>query len=503
MHIVYDIKNDVEYAKLCTSIRDGKKIRKTYKNLGRVLDLEQNIYQNRKQGVFTFSVEKGYGKAPVDFVSKVQMSMGKIKLILDFGDSFFIDELLRKNGFAKVIDEIGYGNPDTLKAMLSYYVLCSMANCHAADWYEGNYARILYPKANLTSQKISDFLSAIGDEYSYREFFKAYLEFLFHNVNDIADSGILIDSTGLPNDIHFPLTAISNHNGTISNEVRLIYVTQQDTGMPIYFRYCPGNVIDTTTLIRTMAELKESGINTKFAILDAGYYSDDNVRELYESHISFITRLKENRVLYKELIASHLADIQDKKNFINYNGRYVYIKCVECTLVDDYEGYAYIGLDIDRKSSEAHKLFQQAKSKKFSDGEVYDKMQKQGVFILISSRRIAKDKILPIYYTRTQIEQIFDIGKNYADLLPIRVQNEQTFRGHLLLTFMATVICKTIQDKLKETSMSPESMFLNLRNHKCKIYEHAIITQEEFKKANESYKLFNMECPIRIPIKQL
>jgi transposase len=376
-----------------------------------------------------------------------------------------------------------------------------MANCHAQDWYEGNFARILYPKANLTSQRISDFLTAIGDEYSYREFFKAYFEFLFKNISEIEDTSILIDSTGLPNSIHFPLTAISNHNGTISNEVRLIYVTQQNTGMPIYFRYCPGNVIDVTTLKRTMAELKESGINTKFAILDAGYYSDENIRDLFEGHISFVTRLKENRVLYKNLVSKHLPDIEDKKNLVDYNGRYIYIKCVECDLVDDYKGYAYICLDIERKSSEAHKLFQQAKAKKLSNGDVYDKMQEQGVFILVSSRRIAKDKMLPIYYTRTQIEQIFDIGKNYADLLPLRVQNEYTFRGHLLLTFMATVVCKIVQDKLKDTSMNPKSMFLNLRNHKCKVYKHSIITQEEFKKANDSYKLFKIECPVRIPIK--
>lgn len=500
MFIAYDVKNDIEYAKICTSKRDGKKVNKTYENLGRVLDHDRGIFQNRKRGVFTFSIENGYGDAPVDFVPGVQTSMGKMKLILDFGDSFFIDELLKKNGFDKVVDEIGYGNPDTLKAMLSYYILCSMANCHAAEWFEGNYARILYPKSNLTSQRISDFLSAIGDEYSYREFFNAYLKFLFQNTKDIADTGILIDSTGLPNDIHFPLTAINNHNGTISNEVRLIYVTQQDTGMPIYFRYCPGNVIDTTTLTRTMFELKENGINTKFAILDAGFYTDDNIRHLYENHVSFISRLRENRILYKELVALHLPDIQDEKNFVSYNNRYVYIKCVECEPIQGYKGYAYIGLDIDRKSSEAHKLFQKAKSKKISEKDVYAKMQSQGVFILISSRRIAKDKILPIYYTRQQIEQIFDIGKNYADMLPIRVQNESTFRGHLLLTFMATVICKIVQDKLKDTNLNPKSMFLNLRNHKCKVFDHAIITQEAFKKANASYEIFKIKCPVRIPI---
>jgi len=501
MFIAYDIKNGVEYAKLCTSKREDGKVKKTYENLGRVLDKDKGIFNNRERGVFTYSLEKGYGKAPADFVPEALTKRGKTKLILDFGDSFFVEQLFKKSGFEAVIEEIGYGNPDTLKAMLTYYILCSMANCHAADWFEGNYVRVLYPKANLTSQRISDFLASIGDEYSYQEFFKSYLEFLFKNGDEIKDTGVLIDSTGLPNDIHFPLTAISNHNGEISNEVRLIYVTQQDTGMPIYFRYCPGNVIDTTTLIRTMTELKENGINTKFAILDAGYYSDENIEHLYQNKVSFLTRLQENRKLYKNLIDEHLPTIQEEENLISYNGRYVYIKCVECELIPGYKGYAYIGLDIERRSSESQKLFRKAKSKNLSNADVYKRMQNQGVFILAASRRIAKNKLLPMYYTRQQIEQIFDIGKNYAEMLPVRVQNEGTFRGHLLLTFMATVICKMVQDALKETVFNPQSMFLNLRNHKCKVYENAIITQEAFKKANDCYKLFDIECPIRIPIK--
>jgi hypothetical protein len=53
MHIGYDIKNGVEYAKLCVSHRDGELTYKDYQNLGRVLDKERGIYQNRERGVFT------------------------------------------------------------------------------------------------------------------------------------------------------------------------------------------------------------------------------------------------------------------------------------------------------------------------------------------------------------------------------------------------------------------------------------------------------------------
>lgn len=496
MFIAYDIKNGVEYAKLCISKRDGSHTYKEYINLGRVLDKKRNIFQNRSRGVFTYSVEtQEFGTAPVDFIPQIP-SRKKKQLILDFGDVFFIDSFLQTAGLKTVIDAVSYGNPDTLYAMLSYYILCSMANCHAGDWWEGSYASILYPNASLSSQRISDFLTAIGDEYSQREFFHAYFR-LLERTGENPDH-ILIDSTGLPNSIHFPLTAISNHNGEINNEVRLIYMVQQRTGLPIYFRYCPGNVIDASTLVRCLAELKEQGINTKFAILDAGYCTDENIDAFYGNKISFVTRLKENRILYKELVSKHLSTMEARENLVDYNGRYVYIKAVPCNL-NGHHAYAYIGLDIERKSSETHKTFQRAASRKMNIDQVYDTIHRQGVFILISSRRIATDKILPLYYTRQQIEQVFDVGKNYADMIPLRVQKEETFRGHLLLTFMATVIIKKIQDQLKKTAYTPESMFLNLRNQKCKVYTDKVITQEAFKKANDCYKLFKIDCPVTIP----
>ena len=498
MYIAYDVKNGVEYAKLYTSRRDGSRTYKDHCNLGRVLDKERGIYQNRERGIFAYSLETNtYESAPVEY-KPPSKSRRKEPLIVDFGDVFFLDEFVRSSGLIAAVNAIGYGNPDTLKAMLSFYILCSMSNRYAQDWWEGSYARILYPDASLSSQRVSDFLAAVGDEYSQREFFREYFMFL-EKLGSRAEN-ILIDSTGLPNSIHFPLTAISNHNGEINNEVRLIYVVQQNTGLPIYFRYCPGNVIDATTLIRCLAELKEQGVNTKFAILDAGYYMEENIREFYASKISFVTRLKENLKLYKELVAGHLGSLESKENLIDYNGRYVYLKCVPCQLCEN-SAYAYVGLDIERKSSEAHKTFRRAKDKKLTTDQVYDTIQQQGVFILISSRRIASDKVLPLYYTRQQIEQIFDIGKNYADMLPLRVHTEETFRGHLLITFIATVVLKKIQDVLKNTSVTPMSLFLNLRNHKCKVYRDKVVTQEAFKKANDGYKLFGIKCPVTVPHK--
>lgn len=139
--------------------------------------------------------------------------------------------------------------------------------------------------------------------------------------------------------------------------------------------------------------------------------------------------------------------------------------------------------------------------KNLSGGEIFDTLQQQGVFILISSRRIAKEKLLPLYYTRDQVEKIFELCKQDGKILPLNVENEATFRGHLLMTFMASVVLKMMSVKLEKTSLTTESMFMNLHEQHVVIYDKEFITTEPVRKMNEAYKAFKIECPITIPRK--
>lgn len=502
--IAYDNKPSGSYAKLCISKRVGDKVRKTYVCLGKVLDKERNIFRNKERGVFTFNPQTGeYGKPEESFVPNEEPRKNRRELlVLDFGDAFFLDSFIKSICFDNCIEALGYGNPDTTKAMLLFYILSCRSNVHAPIWYEGSYARLLYPKANLESQRISDFLASIGDESKWRRFFDAYIKWLCSFEETSKCEHILIDSTGLPNSIHFPLTAISNHNGEINNEVRLIYVVQQKTGMPLYFRYCPGNIIDANTVVRTIAELKEHKVNVKFAILDAGYYVAENVDASYENKISFITRLQENRRLYKDLIAKHGASIKCEENSVKFGSRFLYIKHADCKIqgrIGEYDAHAYVALDMNRAGDEERKVMQHAVADNLDAKEVHRNMQGKGFFVLVATRRINPEQILSIYYTRQQIEQVFDIGKNYASMLPVSVQKEETFRGHLMMTFMATVVCKKLQELTKDHLLTMTMMLEKLRNQKCKVYNSRVITFEADKQQNAAYKLAGMVCPAIIP----
>ena len=517
MSIGYDKKNGVKYAKICTGRRVDGKVRSTQVPLGRVIDEEKHIYHNRKRGYFTYEEETDtYTSVDPSSFPPIERKNRKEKLIIDFGDSWFIDQFIKDINLYDAIGTLDYGNIDSVRAMVMFYVLSDMANSYAEDWWEGNYARILYPNANLSGQRVSDLLAAIGDESSYRAFFTRY----FNDVLQKTEGGeeVLIDSTGLPNSIHFPLTAISNHNGKISNEIRLIYVVQRNTNLPIFFRYVPGNVIDVSTLTRTIKELKAYNIDTKFAVLDAGYLTDDNTQELYREKIAFLSRLPEKTKLFNLLIQDCLPFLEKKENFIRFNGRSLYLVERRVLLVPNgksrilgndetptkEEGniaYAYIGRDLMMQGIVTDSASVNADKKGYTDGDVYDIRMNGGLFVVYSSRKIPKIKVLPDYYTRQQIEQVFDVSKNNTKMLPLRVQTEDTLRGHLMLSFIASIIVKTLQEKLKDTNMTPEGTLKNLRNQKCKVFETKVITTEFVKKSNDVIKFFRKKCPVEIPIK--
>ena len=523
MYISYSTSNGCLYAQLAESMRDGHSVSKIYvANLGRVLDKEKGIYRNRERGVFTYDIATDtYGTVPPDYAEPPKRKKGRYlrvagkkrsRLCIEFGNSFFLDAFLKKSGFYPVIDAIGYGNADTLYAIVFYYLLSQQPNSHMEDWYELNYARILFPKAAVASQRLSETLAAIGLEDAKRSFFSAYYAYIRKRPGagkkgcpapDMPDcsGGILIDSTGLPNSSHMPLTAVSNHNGTVSVETRLVYVVQQGTGLPLFFSYVAGNVVDASTIKNVVAHLKKNGIDTNFAILDAGYYNGINADALLGAKISFITRVHSNNKVFAETAARHRASLERRENFVTYNGRLYYIKRTDCKIgqKSDKPAYAYLGLDITMRDQQKARLVERMSDEHMSDGEVYDSMGDYGLFMLVATRPIATEKILPLYYMRNQIEEVFRVDKGKGKLLPLRTATEETFRGHLMVTFITSVILTLLQEKLAGTKFTSAAMFEELRHQQGIVYDDAIIPSVAVRKMNDIYKLFKVKCPDEVP----
>jgi len=427
-------------------------------------------------------------------------------LILDFGAEYVFSQVLKKDGVSDVFTSVAPGKEDTLMSLVLHSMLCSESCQYAEDFWKASYARVAFPNAKLKSQRISEFLSELGDERAYRKFFNTYLSYVIAKTMTTKHS-IIVDSSGLPNDSHMALTAVSVHNGAVSNESRLILAVDRKSRFPLYFRYVKGTILDVSSLANTISDLERYGISVDHCIVDAGYYCADNIRDLNFSKIPYLLRLKAGNLIYDGLIAEHLDGLDTYEHRVIYGKRVVFIKCVPIDCHGE-EAFAYVLIDHGVQADERRQIYLKRPDEFASVEEREKSLRACGAFVLISKVRAGVDEILPLYYSRQAIEQIFDFEKNYGNLLPLRVHNEATFRGHLLVSFMATVSIMAIDRMFisahpKAKNKAPLNFIQArscLRQMKCHVHDGQISVSEPDRKSNEVLDALKIEYSRIIPI---
>ena len=93
-YIHYDEKpNGVIYASVYESYREGGSVKTRRKeNLGRVVDKEKGLFR-QKGRVYQFTIEGGRNDTPEVFPDE-EIIPEEEKLILDFGDSWFLEQYI-------------------------------------------------------------------------------------------------------------------------------------------------------------------------------------------------------------------------------------------------------------------------------------------------------------------------------------------------------------------------------------------------------------------------
>lgn len=485
-------KGKAVYANASKSRREGKKVVKEGQiSLGRVIDLEKHIFQNRKNGVYEYNPVTGE-------IKKIETEMKKPLSFrcIDFGDSFFLSEVMKSLHIDEAIDSLEGIDHESLKALVLFYLECQAPNSSAEDWYDGNYASVLYPDAKMDGQRISELLRSIGTEEAKSSFLKSY-----YSKESFKDgTKVIIDSTGIINNVHCQFTTICNHNGKVSTCLRLITVIREDDSKPVYFRMIPGATLDSTTLKKTIIELGKYDIKVSLALLDAGYCTLQNLKRLINMGIDFITRLDAKMKIYKELKKKHFGSLETKDNFIRYGSRFFYMKIVENVEIENQKMFAYVCIDC---TSKAYDLIRMGERKKVPENsKAYDEMQSDGFFILISRTRHAREDILPKYYLRQKIEQSYDLVKNETNIQPIRSHSEETINGHLFVSFISQIISQEIQNGFKDDNISQERLLLALRNQKAEAYPSEVLPLETKRIATLAYAKMKITCPETIKIQK-
>ena len=224
------------------------------------------------------------------------------------------------------------------------------------------------------------------------------------------------------------------------------------------------------------------------------------------ARMPILARTGPNLRAHGEVVAGHLDGLEARERAVTRDGRLAYARCVPCALGSrgDRRGYAYLCLDAAMRREPGRDAARRAAEGGPSGAAAHDSMASRGVFVLAGTRRIAREKLLPLYYTRDRVEKVFEIAKQGGKALPVCVRSEETFRGHLLMCLVATAATRMMSDVLasRRTSPAVESMLRILHEQHATGYDGRLVTTEPVRKTSEARGAFGIRCPdtIGLPV---
>lgn len=407
--------------------------------------------------------------------------------IVDFGDSYAINEISKTSGLSSIIAD-SFGHLDSIMALICFQITEGSALYNCESWLGGNIASKLFIQAKINSQDASKLIQILGRQDLQVKFFKDYVAKFFPNKR-----GVLIDSTALPSAINSSINAFGYSGGNIEQNISCLMLVDQKSKLPIYFRAIGGDIADISTVKSTVAEIRRLGLDADSVILDAGFCSKENLQFMCTEQLKFITRLPKSHKIFHELV-KQAGHMEARKHAVTYGDRVVFIKSRKLEIYG-HEIYAHIILDPSKKSKDLNIILKNQLDDQLSKQaikELDEKMKSAGFFILLSFKDIEKNDILPSYYARQSIEQVFGFAKSNNNLLPLRVHSEQSIKGYLMLVFLALVVFINIRQKSK---LPMDKTLLILRSLKAKIFDDEVIVQEANKKTKDIFKELGILVP--------
>ena len=374
--------------------------------LGLVVDKDNLLFFKEEQGFFHFNPEdQTCTEIPSEhlpsWMEERTLRHKRPPVIVDFGGSYFLDELIKGINYNTVLDKITYQNRDRLYAMLQYYILSNRAANGAEGWYQHNFTKFLYPHANLASARISEFLEAVGSDENRRDFLQEHISYLLKSTDE--ELCILVDSTGMPNKCDLEYTRVSAHEGDVNIEFRVIVVVQKSTGLPVYFEMIPGNVVDVSTIDMIIQKLKNLGYKVEYSLGDSAYSCPAVLERLVLSGIDFMTRLNPAYDTYKNAVENNLANLDEHGKNVLFHNRTVKILKIPTVIATDKDGkdvtgFVYLCRDINSWHGKSNHFLNSKKVKSYTSEEREAECDRFGLFALVSTRVAGRACVEGILY---------------------------------------------------------------------------------------------------------
>lgn len=344
------------------------------------------------------------------------------------------------------------------------------------------------------------------DESLQQSFFKSRCDMLN------GGAGIAYDSTTYSTYSENQLEARYGFNKASDGlkTVKYLALYSIEHRQPIAFTKQPGDLPDVLTIGNALNQLLALGVSGAEIITDNGYYSEQNISEMYQAHFDFITLAKTGLKWIKSEIDDHYNDMDKLSNVCPYDPT---THGITVMLMRDFikirkyankksraaqgdeeifsrRAYLHIFFNASRKVDEDQSFERDLLSLKeklengMSIDDLNDAAQKKvkkyfvirtwgkktiisinekacaqakkyhGYFVLVSNGEKDTFKALSKYRKREHIEDYFRSSKQHADSMRIRVWDADTLRGRMFVQFISLCYYEYLSECVRKMKLS-------------------------------------------------
>jgi hypothetical protein len=370
--------------------------------------------------------------------------------IKEFGASKFIST--RAQDILQNLKDVFPGNWKEIFAFAAFRFFYASPLKNVSDHYCNSHLSDLFPDAKVSPKTLSKLLNSIGKQRNLvKEFFTRYItegEMLAVDITHIfSRSEDVISSTlGRNSEHHF------------IPQINLLLLFSLDKMKPIYYRILAGSIRDVSSLVLSMAE---SGVKNIVLVSDKGFYSLDNINEIYDDgKINYILPLKRN----SQFIDYSQLKYAGKSGF---DGYFLFEKRVIWFyehIIDEKRVVTF--LDESLKVEEEKDLLIRVEEKKHELVEFYDNQFKFGTISIITKTEFPPQKIFEFLKSRVNIEVVFDTFKNVLNADRSYMRGDSALEGWEFINFIALLLYYEVYMLLISKDLlskySPKDVILHL-----------------------------------------
>lgn len=472
--------------------------------------------------------KEGSTIAPDDNTKQFSIEDVRQSSVRECGMFHLLRCIAEKNGLTDALNESFPGMWREIFMLASFLVTTGEPFMHCAEWLENTEG---LPVGDMSSQRISDLLSAVEPEYR-EKFYMAWCairsdkEYLALDITSASSYSELID------DVEWGY----NRDKEPLPQVNICLLMGEESMLPIYQTIYSGSIKDVSTLEATLSGF--SGITcgrSVLVVMDKGFFSKRNVDDMLSgANRKFIVSVPFTSAFAKEQIDCERGDIDRVGNTIFNNGdslrgvtklrpwkkdsplyAHVYFNAKKAALVREslYSDVARLREEAEAKpdecagSAEHKKYLNIRKSSKadkaytisIKEDVVESRLRTSGWLLLISNDVSETKEAIRIYRAKDVVEKGFLRLKRSLGMGRLRVHSQETMEGRLFVGFIALILLSELHSVMTKKKLYERMTMKQLIRTLSKLRLHVIggvrVVAPVTKEQREIFDAFGVEPP--------